>query len=1219
MKAKSRADSFPWLLLSVFFSLATVILVAGYYYYTLQEKSYRDDWKNDISAVTELKVSQVVRWRYEREGDALMIRNDAAMGREIEAILAGRLPGEELLTWVESFCAHDGYLSVTLFDAKGRIRFSAGHHSDTIGATGLQMLQEVLRNEEVLFSDLRFSDVIQAPIIDLFVPVPRRGEREGLPIGILRLCIDPSDFLFPLLQSWPTPSETGEIMLLRREQDAVLSLNKLRHQDGGALKTRLPLTDETSVVTKAGLGVEGMVEGVDYRGVPVLASIEKVPRSSWILLAKIDQKEIYEILEHQTLFIGIIAFLAILAAGAIIALWWRNQRAAFYRSQYQAEVERRALATQFDYLLKYANDIILLANGSGNLVEANDRAVSTYGYSRNELLQMNIDDLRGTDSSLDTETMKKLSREHDGVVFETVHRKKDRTLFPVEVSLRAVEIEGSTYFQGILRDITERKRAEESLRERETLLRESQRVGRIGSYVLDLQSGRWTSSEALDEIFGIGPDAERNIETWEQLLHPEDRALMLQYFRKDVVGAKHPFDREYRIVRHVDGAERWVWGKGALEIGQDGTPRSMIGTIQDITERRRTEDALRANEQLMKVALAPINMAVFSQDKDLKYTWMYQPQLGYRTEDVLGKTDADLLPRDASEIIERIKRNVVETGTAAHEEVSVHWRGSTIHYDLVIEPLRDSSGSIVGITGSSLDISERKRTEEALRASELKYRDIFTWAPIGIYQSTRDGRIVMANESLTRMLGYEKIEELKNLSMQNDIYFNPAERHALIERYDRVGAGYASNLEVRWKKKDGSPIWISLTAHAVRNAAGKTLYYEGFVHDITERKMMEEQVRQAQKLESVGTLASGIAHDFNNILGIILGHITLLRRTAGTAGSSLSSVDSISQAAQRGAMLVRQLLTFAKKTESFAELIQVNDIIEELIQLMGETFPKSIVVASQLAPGLPPIVGDATQLHQIFLNLCVNARDAMSNGGTLSIVTDLVTRETIQKRFSTADAPRYVRVVVSDTGTGMDEVTRLRIFEPFFTTKGPGKGTGLGMSVVYGIVESHAGFIDVESNIGIGTTFTIVLPVPTTIAGGKTEARTEESVPGGTETILIAEDEEMLRSVLRSTLEENGYRVIVAGDGNEALGVYKERYREIALVISDVGVPGLTGDKLYVSMRKINPSLRMILSSGFIEPETKVAILTSGVREFIQKPYVLSDILVKVRRVLDSA
>ena len=318
-------------------------------------------------------------------------------------------------------------------------------------------------------------------------------------------------------------------------------------------------------------------------------------------------------------------------------------------------------------------------------------------------------------------------------------------------------------------------------------------------------------------------------------------------------------------------------------------------------------------------------------------------------------------------------------------------------------------------------------------------------------------------------------------------------------------------------------------------------------------------------------------------------------------------------------MLVRQLLTFAKKTESFAELIQVNDIIEELIQLMGETFPKSIVVASQLAPGLPPIVGDATQLHQIFLNLCVNARDAMSNGGTLSIVTDLVTRETIQKRFSTADAPRYVRVVVSDTGTGMDEVTRLRIFEPFFTTKGPGKGTGLGMSVVYGIVESHAGFIDVESNIGIGTTFTIVLPVPTTIAGGKTEARTEESVPGGTETILIAEDEEMLRSVLRSTLEENGYRVIVAGDGNEALGVYKERYREIALVISDVGLPGLTGDKLYVSMRKINPSLRMILSSGFIEPETKVAILTSGVREFIQKPYVLSDILVKVRRVLDSA
>jgi two-component system cell cycle sensor histidine kinase/response regulator CckA len=1219
MNKHSRDDLSPRLLLFVFASLVTVILAAGYYYYKVEEQNYRENEHNDIAAVAELKAGQIVRWRYEREGDALMIQNNRAIAREIDGFLRRTVPVGELRSWVESFREYNGYLSVSLFDANGHIRFSAGRGGDTIGHPGWLLLRDVFRNKKIFLSDLRISSVTQTAVMDLFVPIfAVNGGRASQLVGVLRLCIDPSKVLYPLVQSWPSPSKTGETLLLRPEGDEIIFLNDLRHRKESALKLRLPSKGDNFVAAMACRGVEGLVRGVDYRDVPVLAVIRKIPGSTWIMVAKVDEAEIYEPLQRQALFIISFVVLAIVAAGSITGWWWRNQRAAFFRRQYQAEVERRALVTRFEYLLKHANDIILLTDARGVIVEANDKAVSTYGYTGTELSQMTIEALHGVNAPSDLRAMETLSPVRDGLVYETTHRRKDRTEFPVELSLKAVDIEGTTYYQAILRDITERKRTETSLKEREALLRESQRVGRIGSYILDLSTGGWTSSEMLDEIFGIGPEQQRTMMTWEMILHPEHREEMLRYFRDEVVGTGKPFDREYRIVRVRDGVERWVWGRGELELDDDGRPVKMIGTIQDVTERRLVEDALRANEQLMKVALAPINMAVFSQDKDLRYTWIYRPQLGYKQENVVGKTDEELLPAESAGIIQFIKRKVLETGIGAHEEISLRWQGGVIHYDLVVEPLRDSRGSIIGITGAMLDISDRKRSEEALRASEQKFRDIFTWAPIGIYQSTKDGKILMANESLTHLLGYEKIEELQNLSLEKDIYYSATERNSLIDKYDRVGAGFASNIELQWKKKNGFPVWISLTAHAVRNAAGNTLYYEGFVHDITERKTMEEQVRQAQKLESVGTLASGIAHDFNNILGIILGHTTLLNRNVGNQGILKSSTESITKAAERGAMLVRQVLTFAKKTESYVESVQVNEIIAELIKLMQETFPKSISVSQYLARDLPPIRGDGTQLHQVFLNLCVNARDAMPNGGMLSVATDAVSLVAAQKRFPGAGASRYVRIVVSDTGSGMDEVTRQRIFEPFFTTKGPGKGTGLGMSVVYGIVESHGGFIDVDSIVGTGTTFTIMLPVPQNLASRLSVGDREETVPRGNETILIAEDEEMLREVLQSSLEEQGYRILVAANGHEALQLYEEHSKEIALVISDVGLPGMTGDKLFLAMKKINPSVKMILSSGFLEAELKIEIIRQGVREFVQKPYVLSDILSKTRKVIDS-
>jgi CheY-like chemotaxis protein len=300
------------------------------------------------------------------------------------------------------------------------------------------------------------------------------------------------------------------------------------------------------------------------------------------------------------------------------------------------------------------------------------------------------------------------------------------------------------------------------------------------------------------------------------------------------------------------------------------------------------------------------------------------------------------------------------------------------------------------------------------------------------------------------------------------------------------------------------------------------------------------------------------------------------------------------------------------------EPLDVNIIVKELSKMLFETFPRTITIERKLDPHLPPVIGDATQIHQILLNLCVNARDAMPNGGTLTLSTEQMELERLSKQFPRATAPRYVVLTVSDTGVGMDEQTLSRIFEPFFTTKAPGHGTGLGLAVVHGVVGSHNGFVDVESRPGKGSIFRIYLPAAEKPLFDQESTMTATELPGGTETILIVEDEQDLRQVLESYLKTRGYTVISAEDGEQALELYRSHEKEIALVISDIGIPRLSGTELFRHIKEINPAAKVILTSGFVDPKVRTELLSSGLREIIIKPYTLADLLVKTRKVLDT-
>ena len=385
------------------------------------------------------------------------------------------------------------------------------------------------------------------------------------------------------------------------------------------------------------------------------------------------------------------------------------------------------------------------------------------------------------------------------------------------------------------------------------------------------------------------------------------------------------------------------------------------------------------------------------------------------------------------------------------------------------------------------------------------------------------------------------------------------------------------------------------------------------------RRLLERQLVHAQKFESLGTLASGIAHDFNNILAIVMGHSSLLAERASGHDEIMPSVSAIKKAAERGAALVRQLLTIARKTESIFASAQLNEVILDIVRLMRETFPKNITISTELREDLPRVIADIAQLHQVFINLCINARDAMPRGGELTIRTSVVGRQELSGRYPTAAAREYVAVWITDTGIGMDEGTLQRAFDPFFTTKGPGKGTGLGLALAYSIIENHQGMIGLASEVGKGTSVLIHLPVeeatPEAVAPAPGRSAT---VAGGTETVLVIEDEEMLVDLSTTILVERGYRVLSARDGEEGVAVFAQNKDEIAVVIADMDLPKLRGEEVFERIRAISPRAKVILASGLLTSVTLSDLQRLGVTYIFNKPYSPEEMLRMVRNVIDA-
>lgn len=531
------------------------------------------------------------------------------------------------------------------------------------------------------------------------------------------------------------------------------------------------------------------------------------------------------------------------------------------------------------------------------------------------------------------------------------------------------------------------------------------------------------------------------------------------------------------------------------------------------------------------------------------------------------------------------------------------------------------------------EIEERRRAERLNREGEELFKEL-TDAIHEVFWMTS----LSKNEMVYISQGYEQIWGRSRQSLfENPTSWlesiHPDDRDRVFSnaRNQQFTGEYRE--EYRIVRPDGSIRWIRDKAFPVRNEKGETIRVAGVAEDITEHKLkeaqlkevekkraeLEEQLIQAQKLESLGTLASGIAHDFNNILSIIMGHTSVIEMNRTNPEKFSQHISALHMATQRGASLVRQLLTFARKTEFNLELTQINDIILEISKLISQTFPKNIRLFTDFQEDLPSVQVDANQIHQVLLNLCVNARDAMPDGGVLNMETFVTDAENLKIGYSKSLAEKYVVLRISDSGSGMSEKTKQRIFEPFFTTKDIGKGTGLGLALAYSVIENHKGWIEVDSELGKGTTFFVYLPVPKERSEMNIKPVYSESVSlEGKENILVIEDEELLRNMLADLLESKGYKVYLAGDGEDGVEQFLLKHSQIQLVLTDLGLPKFGGGEVIKRIRAIHSSVKIILASGFMEPELKLSLQDFGVSYFIQKPYLGDEILSCIRSALDQ-
>jgi two-component system, cell cycle sensor histidine kinase and response regulator CckA len=644
-------------------------------------------------------------------------------------------------------------------------------------------------------------------------------------------------------------------------------------------------------------------------------------------------------------------------------------------------------------------------------------------------------------------------------------------------------------------------------------------------------------------------------------------------------------------------------------------------TIYQQLQIHRIRRQLLESQQLFRLIsenAADMIAVVDIQGRRIYNSQSYERVLGYTPADLQRSTAFDQIHPEDRERVREASLEARRTGVGKPLEYRMrHKDGSWRVLESTASVISSRAGMSDKLVIVNRDITERKQAIEALRVSEASFRSVVEDAPYGIYQADREGRFLRVNPALQRMLGYSTADELLEVNLEREVFRR-------LEDFQRMQDTLRSldefqDLEIEWRKKEGTPITVRCSGRRVKKEQGGSGFHEVFAEDVTDKRILEAQLRMAGKMEAIGRLSGGIAHDFNNLLGVMIGYSQLLKRKLKSEKELAEYAEEIEKAGQRAASLTKQLLAFSRQQILTPTVLDLNSLVRDMEKMLQRLLGEDIVVCIGLESELGTVKADRGQVEQVIMNLAVNARDAMPSGGTLYVETANRILDEIYTREHPGSRPgRYVVLAVRDSGVGMNKETIAHIFEPFFTTKELGKGTGLGLATVYGIVKQSGGYIAVESNPGEGASFQMFLPrVDEPVAPS---VATPAIVPDmkGSETILLAEDAEALRKLAKSLLEGHGFEVLAARDGEEALYLAEQHSGRIDLLVTDVVMPGINGRVLAERLRDSRPETKVLYMSGYTDSFIAGHGVLDQKTNLLHKPFSEEMLLRHVRDVLDA-
>ncbi len=915
-----------------------------------------------------------------------------------------------------------------------------------------------------------------------------------------------------------------------------------------------------------------------------------------------------------------LARLGAAAQQAIAAARLREERRGANRAL--VESERRARLAAHDYwtVFEHSSDAIVIFEPVSELiVAANARACEIYGYARDELVGMSFKTLT-EDVAHGEATIARLLREGRVQGHQAVHRRRDGRAFHIVSSATLVDYQGRPAALSVVLDVEASFRAEE---ERQRLVRDLgervkeltllQRAARL------LQSADLALPDLLERLVSLLPPG------WQYPDVAAARVAIGSYERRTANWADTPWTqrlefatREGRGVVEVAYLEaRPPAGEGPFLPEERQVLESLADMLRTSIDQRATQAALRRSEEHYRSLIEHAADAIFvlSTDGAVAYASPSALRALHRPDGVIGTAITEYLHPDDRALAQDVVGQARTTGAPQRAELRVRGEGGCWRsFEAVGTPLREDD-EVVGVVVNARDVTERRAAEDATRAEQAFRRAVEDSLIAGLSVVDADGRLTYVNRALCEMLGWTEAELVG--SSPPYPYWPPEERERIHEvlRATIAGTFEGQSVETRYQRRNGERLDVLVLPSTLRDSSGTVHGWLAAVYDITERKRLEEQFQQAQKMEAVGRLAGGVAHDFNNLLTAILGYAALAAESLGSDHPVAADLAEIRAAGESATRLARQLLAFSRRQVVELQPIDLNGVTASVERMLQRLIGEDVELVVEQDADLPPVRADPGQMEQVLMNLAVNARDAMPRGGRLTIGTAAVhVDDGLAHRVLGLRPGLHARLSVRDTGTGMDETVQAHLFEPFFTTKPQGKGTGLGLATVYGIVQQSRGQIDVRSVPGHGTTFDVYLPATDL---RRRAAAAPAGVPAAARTgsVLLVEDDPAVRGLVRRMLADAGFEV-VDGTAEEALVVARQPGVRIDLLLTDVVMPGMSGGELAQRFAGIHPATPVLFMTGYTEDQLVRAGVAAGAVPLLQKPFTADTLLARVAEVL---